>query len=459
LELFQLESFVILETSCEKDLLWLLRSKIKIRRLRFTNGSFWNNEMGRLLANITLSESYYLFARVDAVYLSWGYNEGVSMVVDLEAERQHIQKLVWFFDSCPNLKELSTNFVHSFPYLEFLTSIDQLKLSQMTAFSFRGVASSGVNMPTISHISTVCKRLTSVSFRFIQWSDELMIELLRKQGATLRKIEFIDCILSETLLEHMTEALSVDVEEISLSAKDLNRGLCNKFFCQLSVKFEKLRCLNIWSRCRPWKLKRWIDECGRRRLYLELVGAEDAQDGDEQEYLYDDSHREILAACTDNHYVTILDGYWNQPRNIVTTLVTCNPNLVAINLFECDVSSGECFSSLRELFQKSTTLKTIKIAMCSMGVVDGLEQLLISLSRSVTRLLIGRWYYSLHLHVLKRIVSTNPQLEMLWYNELTIFSDLSDDCIKTSLLAVGGANLRIVDNLLGMEFTEDEFFD
>jgi hypothetical protein len=264
----------------------------------------------------------------------------------------------------------------------------------------------------------------------------------------------------------MTEALSVDVEEISLGVKDRERGLFNKFFCQLSVQFEKLKCLNIWRRGRsdrliPVSLRRWIDEDdGKRKLRLQnVIGPETALD-DVENLDDDDSHREILAACTDNHYVTILNGSWGQPRNMMKTLVTCNPNLVAINLSACEMCSSECFRSLRELFQKSTTLKTIKITMCNMGV-DKLEQLLISLSRSVTRLLIGRWYYSLHLHVLKRIVSTNPQLEMLWYKNLQILSDLSDDCIKTSLLAVGGANLRIIDNLRCSEFmtmTEDEFF-
>ncbi len=144
-------------------------------------------------------------------------------------------------------------------------------------------------------------------------------------------------------------------------------------------------------------------------------------------------------------------------HKFLSTLLSFKHDLRAISFSSCTFGR-ESFAMTRSLFRKCPLLTSIKLSSCYVIPVDRrVIDLLHALPVNVIHLLIGE-HVRMNLDDLLAIVSSNPQLEVLWFADCDLDSENIDyESIKVKVRNCGGKNLRIIDSLWP-EFC-DGFFD
>ncbi len=167
-----------------------------------------------------------------------------------------------------------------------------------------------------------------------------------------------------------------------------------------------------------------------------------------------ETRNEILLACHRGIRKISLSHMQLRKQLFLATLVLLNLNLSVISITNCFFGTAS-YLLMREIFMTSPLLTTIHMTFChaEASVFD----LLCSLPHNVTRLLIGV-HQKMDLSHLLLIVSSNPQLELLWFANCKLDTPECDyEAIKKKLQACSGGKLRIIDSMWP-EFY-DGFFD
>ncbi len=341
------------------------------------------------------------------------------------------EQLVMFLNKCcPSLRHLTLHFdLVALNFTKFFVAFDS-KISCRLKTLDLGRAE--VDIEVVDYISKLLEGLSTLKLKFSRWSDRVFCELIAKHGASLQSIALYGCHLTEGLIDLLLSGL----ETTSLISFGFDSGCeyCQDLFCKLSNGCERLVCLNIFGTF-PDNLDRQYE------MKLEKGNVDEQQVLSLTGSLHHMSveFQDVLSNCVNNSTVKLYH-LANLTCESLKAVSSLNPHLLGISLSGCAIPQhGGCFRSLRELFQKSTTLKTIEVALCDINAFTFVS-LLVRLSSSITTLILGDAVNPPEFKQFKCVIRTNQHIQnfVISRNSFNRDKQMSDADILQSLESCTG---------------------